>query len=1094
MAHPESVTVTWRKAYQDLTIEECKLIFGRLYLQKNKTLESVKEEFEKTYGLPVTDKKQYESILRDWGFVKKAHIEDWVKVESHIKKRKRKGKDTDVFISNIKKTHHQIDEILRKNRKTSRLRVELNRQPTPELPAYFRLETPPPQGHLVPGRSLLDALSDHELVNFYYPQLSSEVWHRLSNDNNSSAQLWIYVPTSQIWSLVTTNVGFPTQDSPSQTFAEISTGDQDFNSQSNEAVIPFASTSLDLVKWVMHMCTLLANGFEGLNTMTLASIIDLKAGVSLIRIDRNFSALKTFLSLDSSAVQATWEGLVNILIDLREWDAFKVVVDAAIKAHRVSWIKSHAALLVNNIALADSAVGESLSAQLLSADIIVSLPQRLLNEILFRVAWQLNTRTMKTLIKAGACFVNFTGEMHRDGIMKMPQEGRRFRPTWNSTESKQLTSLLLMAGFDVDCYISPEYGRGLFPGITSDQRWRWPIYARWQSTKNPNRSPLIDPFNLDPVSFLDILWVQGHLALYETMLLHSRSAKERVTVSGTLVASHAGHDQLRIYLDSRLDDEKLDRRTILEITLSLAAARGDAAAIESLVRHGVDVDTPMLVAEFSPVLEAAKNSQIEALSVLIDAGAEVTRVGDYFSRRHPSWSYEVFDYLFHQQIVPKLDAMSLIIVLRRDPMDERLADLILRTSVQIDTLLHGINLIQLAIRRSCDIKAVRFLHSRGGEIHSRPCPITGTTMLHDVFKDYRPYQEAVELVEFLLYNGAHCKIDVEQGGPTILELLALHGGPGNWPLELFITLLDRGASVNGPKERFPHLEIIPVWGSLMNTRQATEELIWRVIDMGTDIHTSRWKGRTPLQLSIVLGRYEMATKLLMRGADVNAPALQLHGRTALQAACDRRDVSLGFVQHLLDRGARVNDPGSSCGGFTALQCAINAGSISVLCLLLDAGADVNASANRYSLEEPDWQRPLDVAASRGRLDMVDILIRKNAVSQKQSDTPYDGAIELAEKHKHHAIAKMLRDRYEEQVKEVESATFREQRIVDITQQELQWASNAGGLFPDESAEQDQCFPNFAPEVSTPVEAETVIWDELEDPCLAILAFDEEIFR
>ncbi|KAI0185463.1 hypothetical protein EV127DRAFT_473486 [Xylaria flabelliformis] len=118
-------------------------------------------------------------------------------------------------------------------------------------------------------------------------------------------------------------------------------------------------------------------------------------------------------------------------------------------------------------------------------------------------------------------------------------------------------------------------------------------------------------------------------------------------------------------------------------------------------------------------------------------------------------------------------------------------------------------------------------------------------------------------------------------------------------------------------------------------------------------------------------------------------------------------------RHLLDRGARVNDPGADNGSFTALQYAINAESLGVLHLPLDAGADVNASANRYSLQEPDWQRSLDAAASKGRLDMVDILVRKNAVSRKQGETPYDGAFELAEKHKHHTIVKMLGDEYEE---------------------------------------------------------------------------------
>lgn len=32
-----NIVVAWRQSYQDLTLEDCKLMFGRLYLQQNKT-------------------------------------------------------------------------------------------------------------------------------------------------------------------------------------------------------------------------------------------------------------------------------------------------------------------------------------------------------------------------------------------------------------------------------------------------------------------------------------------------------------------------------------------------------------------------------------------------------------------------------------------------------------------------------------------------------------------------------------------------------------------------------------------------------------------------------------------------------------------------------------------------------------------------------------------------------------------------------------------------------------------------------------------------------------------------------------------------
>jgi hypothetical protein len=141
----------------------------------------------------------------------------------------------------------------------------------------------------------------------------------------------------------------------------------------------------------------------------------------------------------------------------------------------------------------------------------------------------------------------------------------------------------------------------------------------------------------------------------------------------------------------------------------------------------------------------------------------------------------------------------------------------------------------------------------------------------------------------------------------------------------------------------------------------------------------------------------------------------------------------------------------------------------------------SASANSKSSQEPDWHRSLDVAASRGRLDMIDILIRKNAVSQKQGDTPYDGAIDPAEKNRHHAIAKMLRYRYEEQVKEAGSTTFHEQRTINIAEQELHWTGNTSSLRHNGPAEQDEGIPNFVTGTPASVAAETIIWDELEDP-------------
>jgi hypothetical protein len=55
IANSGGIVDAWQKTWQDLTLEECKLIFGRLYLQQSRMLESVKDEFENTYRLPVRE-------------------------------------------------------------------------------------------------------------------------------------------------------------------------------------------------------------------------------------------------------------------------------------------------------------------------------------------------------------------------------------------------------------------------------------------------------------------------------------------------------------------------------------------------------------------------------------------------------------------------------------------------------------------------------------------------------------------------------------------------------------------------------------------------------------------------------------------------------------------------------------------------------------------------------------------------------------------------------------------------------------------------------------------------------------------------------
>ena len=72
----------------------------------------------------------------------------------------------------------------------------------------------------------------------------------------------------------------------------------------------------------------------------------------------------------------------------------------------------------------------------------------------------------------------------------------------------------------------------------------------------------------------------------------------------------------------------------------------------------------------------------------------------------------------------------------------------------------------------------------------------------------------------------------------------------------------------------------------------------------------------------------MVERLLQEGADVNSPASDMDGRTALQAAAEGGH--LAVVERLLQEGADVNAPASDTGGRTALQAAAERGHLATV--------------------------------------------------------------------------------------------------------------------------------------------------------------------
>ncbi|OAA79789.1 Ankyrin repeat-containing domain protein [Akanthomyces lecanii RCEF 1005] len=128
---------------------------------------------------------------------------------------------------------------------------------------------------------------------------------------------------------------------------------------------------------------------------------------------------------------------------------------------------------------------------------------------------------------------------------------------------------------------------------------------------------------------------------------------------------------------------------------------------------------------------------------------------------------------------------------------------------------------------------------------------------------------------------------------------------------------------------------------------------------------------TALQLAVrQKGNLAFVKLLLENGANVNAPAPEPQGRTALQAAVELGDRDI--IELLLRHRADVN-AFPSFEGFTALQAAVLRGDPSLVSQLIDYGADVNAPA-----AAENGRTALQAAVAAGNLDIIHILLQKGA--------------------------------------------------------------------------------------------------------------------
>ena len=174
------------------------------------------------------------------------------------------------------------------------------------------------------------------------------------------------------------------------------------------------------------------------------------------------------------------------------------------------------------------------------------------------------------------------------------------------------------------------------------------------------------------------------------------------------------------------------------------------------------------------------------------------------------------------------------------------------------------------------------------------------------------------------------------------------------------------------------------------------EMAELLIEGGARVGARTREGVTPLQLAATNGSAAMIGRLIRAGADPNAP-FTAAGDTALMMAS--RTGKADAVRVLLEGGARVN-AAETWGGTTPLMWAVAERHAAAARLLIEAGADVNAqsryvaAANGRGFEgrtpiasrtdsKPEefasgWLTPLMFAAREGDVDLAKTLVDAGA--------------------------------------------------------------------------------------------------------------------
>ncbi len=451
----------------------------------------------------------------------------------------------------------------------------------------------------------------------------------------------------------------------------------------------------------------------------------------------------------------------------------------------------------------------------------------------------------------------------------------------------------------------------------------------------------------------------------------------------------------------------------LERKLEESIQRNDLVAATALLRNGVNPNAPTLLTP--PLKTAMRNDLIDHgfVQLLLEYGADV-HIEGLLAILVRAKHYDLLQMFLDRHTDMKQQGKALVIA--AEAGDIASAAILMKWANPNVSLPGPRNPLQAAAAASGEraLAIVVLLLEKGADVNAPACNFGGRTALQAALE----HAPTFEVAEMLLRYGANAGAPPAlYDGVTALEALCHNRHAAGNPklIKLIDKLFAAGATVNRPGGKPSSvLHGVVRNGMYALLRRFLEQSHGAVVDHIWDF--GGWV--SPAQLAASYGDLEALRILLDHGADVNKPAHYPSGHTALKAAAALRrpgPKKMALVRFLLDRGADINAVPATCNafatsdgfaseGFTALHAAAISGDLFVTELLIARGARLGSPLSSPSI--PIADNVVEVAASHGRLDMVQLLLNAGAAGRGESGL--DQAIRRAETSGHSAIVEILK--------------------------------------------------------------------------------------